>query len=81
MIEPKKRITVCLKMSARDLNERFGADLRTWISGAKVKVVGPDRWVALQSPHFQKLGISGCWALAATLHLPIVTIDMREAFA
>jgi hypothetical protein len=75
-----KKITVCLKMNAEQLKEKFGGQLKDWISGSKIRMVGPERWVAIQSPHFQALGLAGCWELAATLHLPINTIDMREAF-
>lgn len=78
--EKKERVTVCLMMTARQLRAKFGEQLKPFLSGAKVRFVGPERWVAIQSPHFAALGIAGCWELAATLHLPVHTIDMREAF-
>lgn len=71
-------LTIVVKMTAREMRERFGDDLKKWTAGAKIKAVGPNRYVGIQSPHFTGLEETGLWELASVLRLPVFSISREE---
>lgn len=80
MATDSRKLTIVIRLTVAQLKEMFGDELKKWTSGAKLKVVGPHRYVGIQSPMFTSLGKTGMWELAATLKLPVVSISEEDAW-
>jgi len=65
-------------MTLDELTKKYGSDLKTWVSGSKLRTFGPARHLGIQSEHFDRLGVNGCWGLASTLRLPVKWIEERD---
>lgn len=73
-------LTIVVRLTAREMRERFGGELKKWTEGAKVKAIGPNRYVGIQSPHFDGLSEGNLWELSTVLRLPVVSISREDAW-
>jgi len=73
-------LTIVVRLTAREMRERFGDELKNWTEGAKVKAVGPNRYIGIQSPHFAGLEEANLWELASVLSLPVFSISREDSW-